>query len=75
LVANGFGFGIVNMRTASETAADGKPLIFVVLEGKVPPLQLGVALSRTAHVSRTIQAFIDHCHETVDTRRLRGTST
>lgn len=72
LVANGFGFGISNMRTASEAAADGKPLIFIPLEGQAPPLWLGVAVSRTAHLSRTVQAFIDHCHETVDARRLGG---
>lgn len=75
LVANGFGFGIANMRAASQNADDGKPLIFVPLDAPAPPLRLGVAVSRTAHVSRTIQAFIDHCHETVDTRRLGGMSS
>ena len=71
LVANGFGFGIANMRTASETAANGEPLVFIPLEGPVRALQLGVAISRTEHLSRTVQAFIDHCHATVDARSFR----
>ncbi|ETW11379.1 LysR family transcriptional regulator [Roseivivax marinus] len=72
LVANGFGFGISNMRTVTDSAMDGKPLKFIPLESEVPPLQLGIAMSRAAHVSRTIQAFIDHCHEAADAGKLPG---
>ncbi|WP_062228509.1 LysR family transcriptional regulator [Aureimonas frigidaquae] len=72
LVANGFGFGINNMRTVSDISMDGKQLKFIPLHTPVPPLQLGIALSRAAHVSRTIQAFIDHCHEAADAGNLPG---
>ncbi|MDT0681104.1 LysR family transcriptional regulator [Roseicyclus sp. F158] len=72
LVANGFGFGISNMRTVSEGSMDGKLLQFIPLRTEIPPLQLGIAMSRAAHVSRTIQAFIDHCHEAADTGNLPG---
>ncbi|WP_375687530.1 LysR family transcriptional regulator [Pseudooceanicola sp. LIPI14-2-Ac024] len=72
LVANGFGFGISNMRTVSESSMDGKPLKFIPLLTDVPPLQLGIATSRASHVSRTIQAFIDHCHEAADANKLPG---
>lgn len=72
LVANGFGFGIANMRTVSEYSMDGKPLKFIPLHTPVPPLRLGIAMSRAAHVSRTIQAFIDHCHEAADSGNLPG---
>nr|WP_323783057.1 LysR family transcriptional regulator [Amylibacter sp.] len=75
LVANGFGFGISNMRTVSETSMDGMSLKFIPLETEVPPLQLGIAMSRAAHVSRTIQAFIDHCHEAADANKLPGIAT
>ncbi|WP_428925794.1 LysR family transcriptional regulator [Marinibacterium sp. SX1] len=75
LVANGFGFGISNMRTATEYSMDGKPLKFIPLNTPVPPLQLGIAMSRAAHVSRTIQAFIDHCHEAGDANKLPGVTT
>ncbi len=72
LVANGFGFGISNMRTVSECSMDGLPLKFLPLVTDVPPLQLGIATSRAAHVSRTIRAFIEHCHETADGGGLPG---
>lgn len=72
LVANGFGFGIANMRTVSELSLDGKALRFIPLLTDVPPLRLGIAMSRATHVSRTIQAFIDHCHETSDAGNLPG---
>lgn len=72
LVANGFGFGISNMRTVSDVSMDGKQLKFIPLKTPVPPLQLGIATSRAAHVSRTIQAFIDHCHEAADAGNLPG---
>lgn len=72
LVANGFGFAISNMRTASEVSMDGKPLRFIPLTTEVPPLRLGIARSRAAHVSRTIQAFIDHCHAAADAGKLPG---
>ena len=72
LVANGFGFGIANMRTVSEQSMDGRQLKFIPLDTPVPPLRLGIAMSRAAHVSRTIQAFIDHCHEAADAGRLPG---
>lgn len=72
LVANGFGFGIANMRTVSELSLDGKSLKFIPLLTDVPPLRLGIAMSRATHVSRTIQAFIDHCHETSDAGNLPG---
>ncbi|SFD97711.1 LysR family transcriptional regulator [Roseivivax sediminis] len=75
LVANGFGFGISNMRTVADSAMDGKPLKFIPLDSEVPPLQLGIAMSRAAHVSRTIQAFIDHCHEAADAGKLPGISS
>ncbi|MGZ9811683.1 LysR family transcriptional regulator [Pseudoroseicyclus sp. H15] len=72
MVANGFGFGIANMRTVSDTAPDGKPLIFLPLTGDVEPLHLGIATTRSAHVTRRVQAFIDHCHDLVDARRIPG---
>lgn len=72
LVANGFGFGISNMRTVSEMSMDGLPLKFIPLVTDVPPLKLGIATSRAAHVSRTIRAFIEHCHETADRGGLPG---
>lgn len=75
LVANGFGFGISNMRTVSEFSMDGKSLHFVPLKTSVPELHLGLATSRATYVSRTIQAFIDHCREAADGNQLPGLVT
>ncbi|MFT9257069.1 MAG: LysR family transcriptional regulator [Acetobacter sp.] len=72
LITNGYGFGITNMHTVSGISLDGRELKFVPLQSNVQPLKLGIVLSRTAHISRTIQAFIDHCHETVDTKQMPG---
>ncbi|MCC5958340.1 LysR family transcriptional regulator [Roseinatronobacter sp. S2] len=75
LVANGFGFGISNMRTVSEFSMDGKGLKFVPLETTVPPLHLGLATSKATYVSRKIQAFIDHCREAAAANQLPGLVT
>lgn len=75
LVANGFGFGISNMRTVSEFSMDGKGLKFVPFKTATPPLHLGLATSRATYVSRKIQAFIDHCRDTATRKCLPGLVT
>ncbi|MFE3836169.1 LysR family transcriptional regulator [Pseudogemmobacter sonorensis] len=72
LVASGYGFGITNLRTVSEESLDGMPLRFVPLDSDVQVLRLGIAMSRVAHVSRTIRAFIEHCHEAADAGAMPG---
>lgn len=65
MVANGFGYGIVNMRPRHTQAPDGKPLVFVPLEGDIRPLTLGIALPIAEHRTQTVRAFIDHCRRFV----------
>ena len=65
LVANGFGYSIANIRPASDRAADGRPLVYVPLQGKVPPLRMGLVLPGGAGLSLTVQAFVDHARVTV----------
>ena len=63
LVANGFGFSVINYRPIGTHAPDGKPLIFVPLESEVPPLPVGL-LSLKGLASRSIySAFLDLCRE------------
>ena len=63
LVANGFGFSVINYRPIGTHAPDGKPLIFVPLESEVPPLPVGL-LSLKGLTSRSIySAFLDLCRE------------
>jgi len=43
LVANGFGYSIVNMRTKSNFAPDGEEIVFLQLKNEVEPLAIGLA--------------------------------
>ena len=72
LVASGYGFAIANLRTISMQSLDGMPLKFIPLISDVPVLRLGIVMAKVTHVSRTIQAFIDHCHEAADAGSLPG---
>lgn len=60
LVAQGFGYGLLNFRTRLRAAPDGSGLAFVPLEGPHRPAAMGLARMRTDHVPRVVQAFADH---------------
>lgn len=72
MVANGFGYGIANMRPLNTMSPDGKPLSFAALGGGVRPLTMGVALPNAEHRTQTIQAFIDHCRTFLDEQGVFG---
>jgi len=63
MVANGFGYGVANMRPALSISPDGKPMSFVPIEGTHRPLSLGVVTPSGANVTRKVQSFSDHCRE------------
>jgi DNA-binding transcriptional LysR family regulator len=63
LVANGFGYAIINIRYANTFSADGKPLRHVAIRDALPPLQLGLLTSADARPTVTVRAFADHCRE------------
>ncbi|MEM9249964.1 MAG: LysR substrate-binding domain-containing protein [Pseudomonadota bacterium] len=60
LVANGFGFGLINMRMPTQLAPDGAHLALLPLSDDVRPMILGLALKRTSHRTQIVQAFCDH---------------
>lgn len=60
LVANGFGFSLLNLPTRATTALDGAALAFVPLAGAQRPVTLGVLSKKTAWRSRIQTAFEDH---------------
>lgn len=72
MVANGFGFGIANMRPLNAMSPDGKPLVFVPLEGDVRPLVLGVVTPDADHRTQTVLEFIKHCREYVGQQSVFG---
>lgn len=71
MVANGFGYSIANIRPASATSPDGRPLAYVPLKGPAP-LALGLVCSEGATAALTVRAFIDHAQATVSEDSLPG---
>ncbi|TPE50163.1 LysR family transcriptional regulator [Amaricoccus solimangrovi] len=71
MVANGFGYTVVTARARHDLAPDGKPLAFVPLAG-LAPLSLGIALSRAAHRTATVEAFLEHCRALVRAEGVPG---
>ena len=65
MVANGFGYGIANMRPLNTMSPDGKPLVFLPLAGDLRPLHLGVMTPEAGRQTQTIREFIKHCKEYV----------
>lgn len=61
LVANGFGFSIVNVRPLNDQSPDGKPLRFIPLQGEVRAMNMGVLSTPEAENANVIKAFMDHC--------------
>ena len=72
LVANGFGFSLVNMRSRSDTAPDGERLVTLPLLGGVRPVVLGLASKLSGHRSGIVSAFYDHVKTHLKTHGLPG---
>ncbi|MFV0491012.1 MAG: LysR family transcriptional regulator [Pseudorhodobacter sp.] len=60
LVANGYGYGLINMRPQLALSADGATLSFIPLAGKLRPMILGLARKQAEYSPRTVTAFADH---------------
>ncbi|MBI2253172.1 MAG: LysR family transcriptional regulator [Proteobacteria bacterium] len=73
MVANGFGYGIANMRPLHSMSPDGKPLVFVPISRDLRPLTMGLALPQAERRTQTIRAFIDHCRRFVVEQGVFGT--
>jgi DNA-binding transcriptional LysR family regulator len=72
LVANGFGYALVNVRPALDRALDGRPLAIVPLSGDHRPMILGVATLAGARQPKAVAAFHDHCRESISNSRIPG---
>lgn len=71
LVANDFGYSIVNFRPVTDMAPDGRPLAFVPLSGPVQPMRMGLLCASGSMASLTIRAFIDHAKTALPDLTLR----
>ena len=72
LVANGFGYSILNFRPLNDHAPDGRKLRFVPLTGDVRPMELGLLTCARAGNVLTVQAFIAHCRAHITGRNIPG---
>jgi len=60
LVANGFGYGLINIRPLSDVAPDGGRLAYVPLAGDHRAIALGLITMRSDLKSRVLRAFEEH---------------
>lgn len=75
LVANGFGYSIVNVRPMNDLGPDGKPMRFVPLTGNQRPMKLGLLSVAGADETQLHKAFLTHAENWISThsKRLLGT--
>ena len=57
MVANGFGYSILNVPPMSDRAPDGRPLVYVPIKGTLRPLKLGLIAMRGERKTRVVTAF------------------
>jgi DNA-binding transcriptional LysR family regulator len=72
LVANGYGYALVNVRPSNELSPNGNALALVPLDGGIRPMTLGIATMRTDRKPRILRAFEEHCRSTIADDRIPG---
>ena len=72
MVANGFGYTIANVRPKNQSTLSGKKLISVKLDGQHQPMTIGLATRRADYNPMIMQAFSQHCRETINERSIPG---
>jgi DNA-binding transcriptional LysR family regulator len=65
LVANGFGYTIVNARPVTEVALDGTPLRSVRIEGEPRAMMLGLAVLASTTPTRLTETFARYCRDLI----------
>tara|TARA_R110002096_G_scaffold405045_1_gene602974 strand:+ start:958 stop:1866 length:909 start_codon:yes stop_codon:yes gene_type:complete len=66
LVANGFGYSIVNIRPMNNLAPDGKPMRFVPLTGNQRPMKLGILMGNGMDHTQLYKAFLGHARAWIE---------
>lgn len=61
MVANGFGYGLLNVPSMNADAPDGKPLCYVPVKDDARVMNLGLATVASDRKSRIVDAFGEHC--------------
>ena len=68
MVANGFGYGLLNIPSRNKKALDGKLLSYVPLSEPLRPMNLGLITIKSEKKSRILAAFEEHCRERLSGR-------
>lgn len=71
MVANGFGYSIVNVRPLSDVSPDGNPVRAVPIAGPIRALRMGFLTAQDAARSNAVRAFIGMGSDLVQDGRLR----
>jgi len=61
MVANGYGYSIVNVRPKNMTALDGKKLAAIKLKGSHKPMQIGVMSLKHNNKPKILEEFVGYC--------------
>ena len=72
MVANGFGFSIVNLRPPSDAAPDGLPVRCIPIDGPVRALRMGLLSTADAGRPNVVRAFAEHAADTVRSGALKA---
>lgn len=72
MVANGYGYSIMNVTPRSEYALDGRKLVRVRLAGKHRPMRVGIATLKSTKPFKLITAFCAHCRAHVSDAYIPG---
>lgn len=65
MVANGFGYSLLNVPSANPNAPDGKPLVFRPILDDLTPLRVGLLTMRTEKKPRILKEFEALCRDRV----------
>lgn len=71
LVANDFGYSIVNIRPLHNQAPDGNPMQFRPLAGDHRPMKLGLLMTRDEERTQLHKTFIHHAETWIEAQRGR----
>jgi DNA-binding transcriptional LysR family regulator len=72
MVANDFGYSIVNARPRVDVALDGRPLVMRPIAGEPRPMIMGLARLQSLRPTRLVEAFEQHCRAAIGAGTVPG---
>jgi DNA-binding transcriptional LysR family regulator len=72
MVANDFGYSIINARPQTDVALDGRPLVTRAIAGDPRPMIMGLARLESLRPTRLVEAFEQHCRAAIGAGTVPG---